>query len=326
MSFWSYLIVPFAWIMQTFYGIFDNYALALIFYAVVVKVVLFPLSVKQHKNSLNMVRLKPYQDMLQKKYGNNREKYNMELQKLYQREGYNPMSSCGPMLIQLPLIFIIYTVVRHPLSFIGLGTGAERTFSVFAEKMTTKIFDFAKPLMDKLPEGITVENVGDFELQIHNAANSAGIDTGIRGDSLFGIIDLSATPSDAGIWSWMILIPILSCVTSFLVSWVSQKYSPMQMANPNGQGAGSNKMMLYLMPLMSLFFTYSFNCALGLYWIIGNVLSIGQTFLLNKMYDPNKILLEVEAKIEKEKTIKKEKRSAAAAKKAAALAASKKNK
>ena len=81
-----------------------------------------------------------------------------------------------------------------------------------------------------------------------------------------------------------------------------------------------------MMPLMSLIFTYSLNCALGVYWIIGNILSIGQTFLLNKIYDPKKVLDEVYAKMEHEKTVKKEKRSAAAAKKAAAIAASKKKK
>ena len=328
---WSYLIAPFAWIMQTFYDLFfNNYTLALIAYAIVVKILLFPFSMKQQKSSLNMVRLKPYQDALQKKYGNNREKYNMELQKLYQREGYNPMSSCGPMLIQFPLILIIYHVVRHPLSFIGIN--GER--ALFSANMKEEVLALANKVKDHLPSNMldksgeiaekVVAKISDYELQIYNAANAAGEDVGIGGSKLFGLIDLSATPSN-DFWSWMLLIPIICCVTSFLVSWISQKYSPMQQtADPSAQS--SNKMMLYMMPIMSLIFTYSLNCALGVYWIIGNILSIGQTFLLNKIYDPKKVLEEVYAKMEKEKTAKKEKRSAAAAKKAAAMAASKKKK
>lgn len=331
MSIWSYLVAPFAWIMQTFYDLlFNNYTLALIAYAVVVKILLFPLSMKQQKNSLNMVRLKPYQDALQKKYGNNREKYSMELQKLYQREGYNPMSSCTPMLIQLPLILVIYNVVRHPLSFIGIN-GKN---SLFSANMKEAVLELANKVKDHLPANMldksgqiaekVAEKIGNYELQIYNAANAAGVDVGIGGSKLFGVIDLSATPSN-DFWSWTLLIPIVCCLTSFLVSWVSQKYSPMQQnADPSAQG--SNKMMLYMMPLMSLIFTYSLNCALGVYWIIGNILSIGQTFLLNKIYDPKKVLDEVYAKMEHEKTVKKEKRSAAAAKKAAAIAASKKKK
>ena len=89
---------------------------------------------------------------------------------------------------------------------------------------------------------------------------------------------------------------------------------------------GSNKMMTYMMPLISVFFSYNLNCALGFYWLIGNVLSIGQQFILHKMYDPNKVLQEAQERMEREKNLKKEKRSAAAAKKAAAMAASKKKK
>ena len=326
----SYLIAPFAWIMHNLYELlFNNYALALIAYAIIVKILLFPFSMKQQKNSLNMVRLKPYQDALQKKYGNNRERYSMELQKLYQREGYNPMSSCTPMLIQLPLILVIYNVVRHPLSFIGING----EWSLFSANMRQQVYDLAIKVQDFLPKNmlddkgnlkIALEKISDYELQIHNAANAAGEKIGMGGDSIFGLIDLSATPSN-DFWSWALLIPIVCCLTSFLVSWISQKFSPMQQMNdPSAQG--SNKMMLYMMPLMSLIFTYSLNCALGVYWIIGNILSIGQTFLLNKIYDPKKVLDEVYAKIEQEKVVKKEKRSAAAAKKAAAIAASKKKK
>ena len=85
-------------------------------------------------------------------------------------------------------------------------------------------------------------------------------------------------------------------------------------------------MMNYMMPIMSPIFCYTLNCALGWYWIISNVIGIAQLFLLNKIYDPKKVLAEVNEKIEREKSEKKQKRSAAAAKKAAALAASQKKK
>lgn len=323
MSIWSYLIVPFAWLMQQCMNLLNNYALALVAYALITKIITFPFSLKQQKNSLNMVRLKPYQDALQKKYGSNREKYSMELQKLYQREGYNPMSSCLPLLIQLPLIFLIYSIVRHPLTYVYYGEfftskAAQRVYELALK--VEKLPDAIQKVVDKITAGeAAATTISNYELQIYNLSG-----TSLAGDDLFGIINLSRTPNEQ-FWSWMILIPIIACVTSFLVSWVSQKYSPMQQsADPSTQS--SNKMMLYMMPLMSLFFTYSLNCALGLYWIIGNLFSIAQTFILNKIYDPKKVLAEVEQKMEMEKTARKEKRSAAAQKKAAALAASKKKK
>lgn len=321
---WSYLVAPFAWLMHQLYELlFNNYALALVAYAIIVKVLLFPFSIKQQKNSLNMARLKPYQDALQKKYGNDRERYNIELQKLYQQEGYNPMSSCTPMLIQLPLIFMIYNVVRHPLSFIGING----KWALRASEMKGAVLELAEKVKDFLPsnmvkDGKIIEKVAnkisDYELQIYQAANKADIDLDIGGGKLFGFIDLSSTPAEK-FWSWALLIPIICCATSFLVSWISQKFSPMQQ-DPAAQG--SNKMMLYMMPIMSLFFTYNLNCALGVYWIIGNILSVGQTFLLNKMYDPKKVLEESNKKIVKEKAEKKNTdRSIAAQKKIKAMEA-----
>lgn len=322
MSLWSYLVVPFAWIMQMCMKLLNNYALALIAYALITKIIIFPLSMKQQKTQLNMVRLRPYQDALAKKYGNNKEKYNMELQKLYQREGYNPMSSCLPMLIQLPLILLIYNIVRHPITYVHYG-------EYFTANTAQRIYEMALKLenlpdaVQKVVDGITagtskVTAISSYELQIYNASSEVHI----PGDKLFGFIDLSGTPSQE-FWSLMLLIPILAGVTGFVTSWLSQKLNAMSQDPSTG---GSTKMMTYMMPLISVFFCYSLNCALGWYWIITNVLSIAQTLILHKMYDPKKVLAEVEEKMAREKEQKKEKRSAAAAKKAAAIAASKKKK
>ncbi|MBQ8893678.1 MAG: YidC/Oxa1 family membrane protein insertase [Clostridia bacterium] len=326
MDLWSYLIVPFAWIMQQCMNLLNNYALALIAYALITKIIIFPLSMKQQKSQLNMVRLRPYQDALKKKYGNNQERYNQELQKLYQREGINPMGSCLPLLIQLPLILLIYNIVRHPLTYVHYN-------EVFTRNAAQRVYELALQVKDSLGEAVvkvvdaiaaapdTVSKISDYELQIYNAASKADL-VSIPGDKLFGIFSLSGTPSE-DFWSWMLLIPILAGVTGFITSWFSQKLNA---ATQDPSAAGSTKMMTYMMPIISVFFCYSLNCALGWYWIITNVLSIAQTYILHKMYDPKKALAEVEAKMEQEKAKKKEKRSAAAAKKAAAIAASKKKK
>ncbi len=324
MDIWSYLIVPFAWIMQLCMKLFNNYALALLGYALITKLVLFPLSMRQQKNSLNMVRLRPYQDALKKKYGNNQEKYNMELQKLYQREGYNPMSSCLPLLIQLPLIFLVYSIVRHPITYVYYG-------EFFTSNTAQRVYDLAlkaqnlPQAVQKVVDTITADpgklsQISNYELQIYNASSEISI----AGDKLFGLIDLSGTPSQ-DVWSWMLLIPILAGLTGYLASWISQKFNALTQ-DPAQQNGCSGKMMIYMMPLMTVYFCFTFNCALGWYWIIGNILGVAQSFILHKMYDPNKVLAEVEAKMAREKEQKKEKRSAAAAKKAAAIAASKNKK
>ncbi len=369
----DFLITPFAWVMKAGVSLFNNYALALCFYALVTKVVLFPLMMKQQKNQLNMVRMRPHMNALQKKYGNNREKYNQELQKLYQREGYNPMSSCLPMIAQLVLIMLIYSIVRSPLAYVGemkayeiydLANDSKAVLVQQAEeegktiltakdydKLKEKEKDSGKYLTEEMllgervyqtMSGIEKDNkketdadkwdysaITSIDSEVYNLADRAAtydkgiearVDKAVPGGTMFGLINLSETPSFT---SWTLLIPLLAGLTGFLLSWLSQKTNSMTQ-DPQMQGGCSGKTMMYTMPLITLFFCFNVNCSLGLYWTIGNVLGVGQHFILHKMYDPAKVLAEEEAKIQHEKEQKKAKRSAAAAKKAAAIEATQK--
>lgn len=328
MDFLSLFTVPFAYIMKGCMFLFNNYALALIGYALITKIIVFPISMKQQKSQLGMLRLRPYQDELKKRYGNNQERYNQELQKLYQREGYNPMSSCLPLMIQLPLILLIYNIVRHPLTYVYYG-------EVTTKSSAEKVYQLALQLKETLPEKIAsvvdkiqagtdaATKISGYEQEIYNAASKADL-INIPGDTFFGLFSFASTPKE-DLWSWMILIPILAAVTGYLTSWVSQKLNKATQDPAMQQGCAGNS-MTYMMPLLSLWICYTLNCALGWYWIVSNVLMIGQSYLLHKMYNPDKVLAEAEAGMRKEKETKKVERSAVAAKKAAAIAATRNKK
>jgi len=301
MSLWSYLVIPFGWIMKTCYDFVGSYGVALFLYAIITRVLLLPLSIKQQKTQLNMVRLRPYQEELMKKYGNNTQKYQQELMNLYQREGYSPMSSCLPTFIQLPVIMLIYTIVRRPLSYL-------------AGMSLKEMWPAMQPYIEKFPDvfkGINTENFTRYELQAFPYL-AGDINT-----KFLGIFELTAKPSDflKGDGNfWLILIPILAGVTAYLTSWVSQKLSPAMTGDQ--QTAGSMKMMNIMMPLISVWISYTYTSALGLYWIASNIVAIGQTVLLNRLYNPQKVLKEVEEKMAKDKAAEKEKRRLAAEKRA----------
>ena len=108
-SFLGYLL----WI---FYQIFKNYGVAIILFTVVLKIVMFPFSINQQKSMAANTKLSAKQKELQKKYGNDRIKMNEEMQKLYEKEGYNPASGCLPMLIPFPIMIGLYYTVINPLS------------------------------------------------------------------------------------------------------------------------------------------------------------------------------------------------------------------
>ena len=93
----------------------NNYALAITVFTLVTKLALLPLSIKQQKEQAKMAVFQPKLKRIQEKYGNNKERYNEEIQKLYTEEGYNPMSGCLPSLIQFPILFGVIDVVYKPI-------------------------------------------------------------------------------------------------------------------------------------------------------------------------------------------------------------------
>ncbi len=312
-SIWRALTSPFGQIMYWLYDFVGNYGVAIILFTIVTKVLLIPLAIKQQKNSLNMIRLRPMQEEIMKKYGSNQQRYSEELQKLYQREGYSPFSSCLPLLIQMPLLMLLYTIVRRPLTFMAGMTGAEiwenvtRYGTAVADKVGTFMIDKAQ---------ITAENFNRYELQILQAMEKKPVNTTFLG------LDMGVTPS---LTSLMVIIPILAGGTALLYSILSQKLNPAT-AGQEQAGGMNTKMMTYMMPLMSLWIAFTVPAGLGLYWTVSNILGIGQMYLMNMMFSPKKVEAEVKEKMALEKQKAKERKTASARKKAEALAGKKKKK
>ena len=110
--------------MRFFNTITGSYALALLLYALVFKIVFLPFSIKQQKNQVKMAKLTPKIELIKAKYRGRTDqptmqKQQQEIMELQQKEGYNPMSGCLPLLIQMPIIILLYTVIQGPLSYIA---------------------------------------------------------------------------------------------------------------------------------------------------------------------------------------------------------------
>ena len=120
----GYLIVrPFGLILLSLYNFVHNYGLAVILFALIVKLCCVPLAIKGKKSMLAMTALNAEMQQLQKKYANNRAKLNEEIQALYERRGVSPMSGCLPQFIPLPIMMGLYYAVQQPLQYIvGLSS------------------------------------------------------------------------------------------------------------------------------------------------------------------------------------------------------------
>src|SRR5829696_1280962 len=104
-----------AWLVAQFYSLTNNYALAIGLVALAVMVLVTPLTLKSTKGMLEMQRLQPEMKRLQNQHRGDRQKLNEEMMKLYQEHKVNPLASCLPLLIQMPVFFIMYKVL-HGLS------------------------------------------------------------------------------------------------------------------------------------------------------------------------------------------------------------------
>lgn len=119
----NFLNVPFSYLMKGCLFIAQNeYLWALLLFALIVEVLLLPLSIKQQKSQIQMAKVKPKEIAIREKYkGRNdkvtQQKMSIEIQEMYQQSGYNPFSGCLPLLIQLPIILVLFNIVRQPVTF-----------------------------------------------------------------------------------------------------------------------------------------------------------------------------------------------------------------
>ena len=116
-----YILSPFSWLLNFFYSFTDSYGISLILFALVIKIILFPLTIKGKKGMIQMNLLSGKMQQLQKQYGKDRERYNLEVQKLYEKEKVNPMSGCLWSFIPILFLMVLYGIIREPLTyFMGL--------------------------------------------------------------------------------------------------------------------------------------------------------------------------------------------------------------
>ena len=114
---WNTLIVqPISWLLRTLYELTASYGVALILFTILMKIVFLPFAIKGKKSTIAIQRLTPKLKELEAKYKNDKDKYNLEMQKLYKKEKVNPLSGCLWQLLPFPILIALFDVVRRPLT------------------------------------------------------------------------------------------------------------------------------------------------------------------------------------------------------------------
>ena len=273
---WIYSL--FGTMLSWFNSITGSYALALLLYALVFKIVFLPFSIKQQKNQIAMAKLTPKIELIKAKYRGRTDQVTMrkqqeEILELQQKEGYNPLSGCLPLLLQMPLIIFLYNVIRKPLSYIcQLSDEAIVSINTLANGLTDAV-EIGK--IDQIALVNKIHEVG-IDVMTHGAEHA------LPNFDLFGI-DLAATPSITEP-SILIIIPFIAAIVSWLSMFLMRKWNGTGMAAAQDpQAQASTKMMDLVMPVMTVFIAFSFSAMLGIYWIYQSALSILQSYVIAKV-------------------------------------------
>jgi len=292
------ILKPFAWLLLFFYNLFSSYGIALILFAIVIKLILFPVTLKSKKSMIQTTMLSEKMQKLQKQYGKDRERYNLEVQKLYEKEHVNPMGGCLWSLIPMIVLIALYGIIREPLTyFMNMSAAQIQSLAKALNWETVAVSSgwVSAAVMEKA-EGLFQNGAYNqmYLLSLVNPENLASLKSATGAEGLFVLnfrflgLDLSSIPS----WKFwtggleavgLFILPLISTAVSFLSMKVSMATSRMNNQAQNQQLDSTNKMMMWTMPLMSLWIGFTVPAGLTIYWIAQYFVTMFQEVLCGKM-------------------------------------------
>ncbi len=294
------ITVPFGWLLGQLYQLTNNYGIAMIIFAILVKLILMPITAKSKKSSMKMSRLSPRMKVIQEKYANDQQKQSEAIQALYKEEGVSMGGSCLWSLIPLFILFPLFTVIRQPIVYM-LGEDlsvAEQIVSVIKEFSAEGIFS-SNSYYDQV---IAAKYIPDFLPQLEQAGIvlsetvKAGVNFNFLGIDMGLIPQFNVFAWEAYNWATIgaFIVPLLSAGSQVLSMHISMKMNDSVVTDEKGiqdketaknsQANQSGKMMMWMMPLMSLWIGFTVPAALSLYWFVQGIIAMAADVYLTKKY------------------------------------------
>ena len=308
-----------AWI-QSWVG---NWGWAMVVFTIMVRLVLTPLDIKSRVSMRKTSKLQPQMQALQKKYANDKEKLNQKTAELYKKEHISPLSSCLPLLLTWPILIAVFGAMRMAANrelLIQLGQILNNEMPTLEPWLWIKNLWMPDSIFAAaLPDAKTIQQIpADQWLKWFNgldpnnlpvlirdlgltAASFAKDNLGATITSIVEAMKLNAQYVEAvavkpgwtfnllitqislvNIYNGLMILPILSAVSQLAMTKIM---GGNQQTNPDQPGAGAGKFMQYFFPIFSLIICFSYSAAFALYWVAGNLVSMGQTYAINKYLD-----------------------------------------
>ncbi len=308
-------------LIKAMHGFINNYALTIILFTLVIKLVVMPLNLKSRRSTMRMTSVQPKMQALQEKYKDDQEKLNQKIQELYRKEGVSPLGGCLPMIISMVILFAMFYALRTfaneqlVTQFLAFYHNPDMDPSTLTDSFfwIRNLWMPDSPFATYLPDIASLKLV-DFSVwnevsarlaaagtipQALNFADQAAMQTyiqdvvtpfmasaayapyvapvaGLGNLNILGLIHFSIYQEGNG---WFIL-PVLSVITQIFMQKLTMKNQPMP-----AEQAGTQKTMLWVMTLMSIYFCAIYNSAFALYWVVSNVYAIVEQIAFNKYFE-----------------------------------------
>ena len=318
MSFLNSLLLT---LIKAMHGFINNYALTIILFTIVIKLLVMPLNLKSRRSTMRMSSVQPKMAELQEKYKDDQEKLNQKMQELYRKEGVSPMGGCLPMIISMVILFAMFYALRtfaneqlvtqfltfyhHPdmdpstltdsffwIRNLWMPDSPFATYLPDVSSLQMVDFDVWNRISADLassgviPEALSFANRNEMLAFIEDVvkpfvasdvyAPYVSAVPGLENLNILGLIRFTIYKEGNG---WFVL-PVLSVVTQILMQKLTMKNQPM----PTEQ-AGSQKMMIWVMTFMSIYFCAIYNSAFALYWVVSNIYAIVEQIAFNKYFE-----------------------------------------
>lgn len=291
----------FGYLLQFLYGLVNNYGVAIILFTVIIKLILLPLSIKQQRTMKKSTELQEKMKVIQFKYKSDPEKMNQEMMNLYKSENMSPFSGCLTAIVQLLLLLSIFYLVRSPLTFMEKIPQDNINHYVQQLQENSKSVSQVYPEIDLIRESNWLKeqnpddpNVDKLNLQMN-----------------FLGLDLSKVPQQNMTDYTVYIIPVLYILSSFISirmttamqakkakqnkeekvakdvkidGTTGKELVPQEEENDEMDAVmQTNKMMSWMMPIMSISIAFIAPLGLALYWLISNILMIAERLILDKV-------------------------------------------
>ncbi|MGE5472763.1 MAG: YidC/Oxa1 family membrane protein insertase [Ignavibacteriales bacterium] len=272
-----------------------NFGLAIVILTIIIRFLLIPLAVKSFKSTAQMSEMQPLVNELQRKYKDDKETLNKELTKLYQEKKINPFGGCLPVLINFIILYSLFLVMTKPITYMYAIPQITYT-NTFEQHITKSNYYKEVEFLEKLQKDPSLfaklkkewnKNYNDKEpIMAAEAKKITAMNLYFLGLNMGDVPKIIPPQNERKKYIILWLIPALTFWTTYLT--VKHGQMPNNKNEMSDMQKSMQTNMMIMMPLMTLYFSFYVPVALGIYWILGNVLQLIQQKALIKIYGTKK--------------------------------------